>query len=371
PIPLLGATAVAVAAFASIGTSDDSTGEYCRSLYTVILISLFLSWATAVTSTPLIAKMFLAGPKGGKDGDKAKKKDPYAGLVFRLYKSGLVSAIRHRRITVLVVIGMFAASLYGFGFIKQMFFPNSTRPQFFVDFFFPEGTHIRTVEEHLRAAEEYLGGIDGVTSVITQIGGGDVRFLLTYTPNPASSSIATIYCDVDDYRLIDEIHIDVQNKLNDIVPEAICNVRKFLLGPGEGGKIQLRISGTDPAELRRLANKAMKIIYEDGGAKAIRNGWMNKVKVVRPIMAEAQARQLGISRPQLTDALESAFEGKQTGVYREGEELLPIIARAPEQERVAVDNIQDLQIWSPVANRMIPMRQIVTGFETVTEDPVR
>jgi multidrug efflux pump subunit AcrB len=88
-------------------------------------------------------------------------------------------------------------------------------------------------------------------------------------------------------------------------------------------------------------------------------------------MAEAQARQLGISRPQLTDAFKSAFEGKQTGVYREGEELLPIIARAPEEERVTVDNIQDLQIWSPVANRMIPMRQIVTGFETVTEDPVR
>jgi multidrug efflux pump subunit AcrB len=371
-VPLLGATAVAVAAFASIGTSDDSTGEYCRSLYTVILISLFLSWATAMTSTPLIGKMFLAGPKGGKGGDKdAKKKDPYGGVVFRLYKSGLVSAIRHRRITVLVVIGMFAASLYGFGFIKQMFFPNSTRPQFFVDFYFPEGTHIRTVEERLRPAEEYLGSIAGVTSVITQIGGGDVRFLLTYTPNPASASIATIYCDVDDYRLIDEIQVDVQNRLHDIVPEAICNVRKFLLGPGEGGKIQLRISGTDPTTLRLLANKAMKIIYEDGGAKAIRNAWMNKVKVVRPIMAEAQARQLGILRPQLTDALESAFEGKQTGVYREGEELLPIIARAPEEERVTVDNIQDLQIWSPVANRMIPMRQIVTGFETVTEDPVR
>jgi multidrug efflux pump subunit AcrB len=370
-IPLLGATAVAVAAFASIGTSDDSTGEYCRSLYTVILISLFLSWATAMTSTPLIGKMFLAGPKGGKDGDKAKKKDPYGGVVYRLYKAGLVSAIRHRRVTVLVVIGMFAASVYGFGFIDQMFFPNSTRPQFFIDFYFPEGTHIRTVEEKLKPAEEYLTGIDGVTSVITQIGGGDVRFLLTYTPNSAAPNIATIYCDVDDYRRIDEIQVDVQNKLHDIVPEAIVNVRKFLLGPGEGGKIQLRLSGSDPTELRLLANRAMKIVYEDGGGKAIRNGWLNKVKVVRPIMAEAQARQLGISRPQLTDALKSAFEGKQTGVYREGEELLPIIARAPEEERVTVDNIQDLQIWSPVANRMIPMRQIVTGFETVTEDPVR
>jgi len=368
-VPLLGATAVAVTAFASIGTSQDSTGEYCRSLFTVILISLFLSWATAVTSTPLIGKLFLAGPKGGKGGDK-EPKDPYGGVVFRLYKSGLVSAIRHRWITIGVVIVMFAAALYGFGFVKQMFFPNSTRPQFFIDFYFPEGTHIRTVEKLLEPAEEYLGSIEGVTSVITQIGGGDMRFLLTYTPNPAAANIATVYCDVDDYRLIDEIQVDVQLRLNELVPLAICNVRKFLLGPGEGGKIQLRLSGTDATTLRLLANKAMKILYEDGGAKGIRTAWMNRVKVVRPIMAEAQARQLGISRPQLTDALTAAFEGKQTGIYREGEELLPIIARAPEEERLNVDNIQDLQIWSSVANRMIPMRQIVTGFETVTENPV-
>lgn len=370
-VPLLGATAVAVTAFAAIGTSQDSTGEYCRSLFTVILISLFLSWATAVTSTPLIGKMFLAGPKRGKGGAKdAKPADPYGGVVFRLYKNGLVAAIRHRWITIAVVAGMFAASLYGFGFVKQMFFPNSTRPQFFVDFFFPEGSQIRAVEKWLEPAETYLAGIDGVTSVITQVGGGDVRFLLTYSPNRGGSNIGTIYCDVDDYHLIDEIQPEVQARLDALVPDAIVNVRKFLLGPGEGGKIQLRISGYDRTTLRKLADRAMDVMYEDGSLKAIRSEWMNKVMVVRPVMIESQARQLGVSRPQLADALRSSFEGKQTGVYREGEELLPIIARAPEAERTSVDNIQDLQIWSPVANRMIPMRQIVADFETTSEDPV-
>ena len=52
-IPLLGATAVAILAFASIGGMNNSTGEFCRSLYYVILISLSLSWLTAVTTTPL------------------------------------------------------------------------------------------------------------------------------------------------------------------------------------------------------------------------------------------------------------------------------------------------------------------------------
>ncbi|GAF99367.1 unnamed protein product, partial [marine sediment metagenome] len=37
--PLFGATIVAILAFAAIGLSQDSTGEYCRSLFMVILIS--------------------------------------------------------------------------------------------------------------------------------------------------------------------------------------------------------------------------------------------------------------------------------------------------------------------------------------------
>ena len=51
-LPLAGATGIAILAFAAIGTSRDGTGEFCRSLYYVILYSLAFSWITAVTVTP-------------------------------------------------------------------------------------------------------------------------------------------------------------------------------------------------------------------------------------------------------------------------------------------------------------------------------
>ena len=56
--PLLGATIIAVLAFAAIGLSQDSTGEYLRSLFEVMLISLTLSWVIAVTLTPLFCVDF-------------------------------------------------------------------------------------------------------------------------------------------------------------------------------------------------------------------------------------------------------------------------------------------------------------------------
>ena len=217
-------------------------------------------------------------------------------------------------------------------------------------------------------AEEYLASLPGVTHVSSAIGGGEPRILLTYVPGAASSSYAVVFVDVNDWTIIDGMLPEVQAELERRVPGVTFNARKFLVGPGEGGKIQLRISGPDRTLLRQLARQAKDIMYESGNAKAIRDEWKEKVLVVRPQLAEAQARQLGITRPQLGDALRSAFEGKQTSVYREGEELLPIIARAPEEERLTVDNIQDLQIWSPAAGGMIPMRQVVSGFVTETED---
>ena len=47
--PLFGATAIGIIAFAAIGLSEDSTGEYCNSLFWVIFISLTLSWISSIT----------------------------------------------------------------------------------------------------------------------------------------------------------------------------------------------------------------------------------------------------------------------------------------------------------------------------------
>jgi multidrug efflux pump subunit AcrB len=58
------------------------------------------------------------------------------------------------------------------------------------------------------------------------------------------------------------------------------------------------------------------------------------------------------------------------GVYREGDELLPIISRAAEAERGDIASANNLQIWSPAAQQSIPLRQVVQDFETTFEDEI-
>ena len=369
-IPLLGATAVAVLAFASIGSMQNSTGEYTRSLYYVILISLSVSWVTAVTTTPLITEKFVLGKRKKKNKEDAET-DPYGGKFYEKYRGLLFAAIKHRWITIAFVVALFVISLIGFGYVKKMFFPPSTRPQLIVECYFREGTYILDTRAEVEKIENYLKKIDGVTDIASAIGAGHPRFLLTYAvPVDVSENYANILVGVKDYKTIEQVLHKIQNDLEAMLPDAVINVKRFALGPGEGGKIQFRINGPDREELRRLADKVMTIMKADPQAKAVRSEWGTKVKVIRPVIAEDKARRLGITRAMVSQAIQTNFSGTRGGVFREGIELIPIIARAPARERISMENMRDLYIYSPVADKNIPMRQIVTGFETVNENAI-
>lgn len=365
-LPLLGATAIAILAFAPIGLSNDNTGEYCRSLFYVVLISLSLSWLTAVTITPLFCKLFLKRERGSANRAET---DPYGGAPYRAYRRFLGACIRFRWITVGCVIGLFAAALVGFKTLKVSFFPDSTRPQFTIDYWFPEGTRIGETALRVSKAEKFLRHKKGVRAVSTAVGGGHTRFILVYAPEKPWDAYAQTLVDVDDYRKIPQMIREAEEELGAMFPDAVIYGQPFILGPGEPGKVRVRITGPDPEVLRDLAGRAKRILEDNPNAKGVRTDWRSKTMVVRPQLAESQARLLGIERPEVARAFEAAVEGTQTGVYREEDELLPIVARSPEKERRSLQDLGAVQVWSPAAQQMVPMGQVVTGFAAEFDNP--
>ena len=367
-LPLLGATAVAIMAFGAIGLSDDSTGEFCRSLFQVVLIALGLSWITAVTVTPVLCVMFLK-PAQKNTNESNEQRDPYGGVLYRAYRALLEGCIRRRWLTITVVVAIFGASLWGFQFVNQSFFPDSTRPQFTVDFWLPQGTHIDDTVQAADVVEQYLLGLEDVTHVSTLAGSGGLRFLLTYQPEKLNSAYAQFLVDVNDYQVIDNLMPKIEEELQDQFPDALIYAKRFLLGPGSA-KLQARVSGPDLNVLRDVAAEIEDILHDDGGAKAIRTDWRQQVKLVQPVMAEEEANRAGIGRPDVASALMSTFQGEQLGVFRERDELLPIIMRAPEREHGDVASINNIQIWSLAAGQAIPLRQVVSDFDTVFENEI-
>ncbi len=362
--PLLGATLVAVLAFAAIGTSKDSTGEFLISLFQVMAISLGLSWVLAITLTPLFCVQFL--PKSKEDHSK----DPYSGKFFTFYRGLLNSCLGHRTLTLLALMCVLAAAFFGFTLIPNNLFPNDSRKQFMLNYRLPEGTHIEKTSQDLQRLETYLTGRKEVTGTTTFVGRGGLRFTLTYEPEMPDGSYGQILVSVGEQKDIDPLMTLLRRELPEQFPDAEMELRKFRRGPGEGAQIQARFSGPDMRVLRELAEDTENIMASDPVSTEIRHDWRQPVPVLRPRVNEAAARRLGITRPQVSDALAMNFSGKTVGLYREREDLMPIHIRAPLAERQSVERIHDMVVFSPVTGRAVPMKQIVTGMETAWEAPI-
>ncbi len=362
--PLLGATAVAILAFAGIGLSQNVTGEFCFSLFQVILISLLLSWVFAVTLTPVFGERFLKAQKEGT------AQDPYQGVLYGTYRKSLARCLRHKWITATSLVALLCAAGYAFGFTKESFFPDSNLKKFYINYWLPEGTDIRETAKDVKRIEDQLKKNDKVESVTSSVGQGVMRFMLTYAPEKTNGSYAFILIGSKEFDDMDGLIRDLGMYLSENFPSAEPVINRFVLGPGGEFKIQARFRGPDPRVLRELSNRAQTIMRADPGTKNVRDDWRRKVKVVVPEFSESKAGRAGLSRADLANALEMTFHGLQVGLWREGDDLLPIVSRPQENERTNVNNIHNVHVWSSANSAQIPIGQLLSGFRMEWEDPI-
>jgi multidrug efflux pump subunit AcrB len=316
----------------------------------------------AITLTPLFCVRFLPGGKG------RRTRDPYAGKVFRAYRRFLDLCLGRRGATLAALAGLMIAACIGFGLLENNFFPNDSRNQFMIDYWRTDGTHIDETSADLSRMETVLSEMDEVASTATFVGRGALRFVLTYDPQTPNTSYGQILVTVKDYQAIDELIARLRIELPRRFPDSQIILKKFVRGPATGSKIEARFHGPDGAVLRKLSDQAKAIMATDPVAVEIHDDWRQKVMVLRPVVAEAAARRLGITRPLIADTLAMNFSGRIVGLYREKNELIPIMVQAPENERNAVDQIDSISILSPASGRAVPLRRIVTGVETRWED---
>lgn len=361
---LLGGTVIGILAFSAIGLSTDNTGEFASSLFYVILISLSLSWVTAISTTPLLCALLL------KPDAAASDKDPYAGSLFRGYRRALSAAVNHRWLTLGVVVVLFVLAAVGFGSVKSGFFPDSNTPIFFVDIWEPEGSDIRVTREDTLRVSDFLREQPGVVQTASVIGGPHQRFTLVYDAKEPTRAYAQIIVRTETREQIGPAWDAVQTFMQEELSWTDPIIKAMRIGPGRDAKIEARFSGPDPKILRELSEQAQTIMRDNGSAVDIRDDWRSPVKVATPVFNEQVGRQLGVDRESLGAAMQYAFDGSNVGVYRDGNRLLPIRMRAPLEERGDIDNMRDIQVWSPVMHASVPVSQVVSDYQTRWENAV-
>ena len=154
---------------------------------------------------------------------------------------------------------LLACTIKGAGYIAQNFFPDSTRKQMMVHFWMPEGSSIRATDRGLSTLAEYVRKLDGVTGTTQLRGTGGLRFILTYSPENDDDAYGLLFVDLDDYKRVPEISTQIDEFVAEKLPDVMVSCQRFILGPGDAQKIQLRILGTNSDVLRGLGEKALEV----------------------------------------------------------------------------------------------------------------
>ncbi|EHH2532992.1 multidrug efflux RND transporter permease subunit VmeV [Vibrio parahaemolyticus] len=365
--PLLGATVIAITAFAPIGLSQDATGEFMGSLFWVLCFSLFLSWVTAITLTPFLADLLLKEEEKDTNGED---EDPYKGWLFVVFGALLKFSLRFRWMTVAAMVALLVGAVIAFGNVKQQFFPPSNTPMFYVDMWMPEGTDIRQTIKQAEKVESYIRQQDDIDFVSVSIGQGLQRFALTYQPEKSYEAYAQFQVRTTDRDNMFKLLHKLDDNLAKTFDEPTFQFKLMEFGPSPASKIEARITGPDPKVLRELAVQVEDILHTDPGVRNIRHDWRERTKELVPVFNESKARRLGISKEDLSSTLQMAFGGSTFGVLRDGTHTLPIMMRLPEAERVDFESLQNVKIWSPSLQTYIPVDQIIDGVELDWSEPL-
>jgi len=188
-----------------------------------------LSWFTALTITPVMFKWWLF--KGQKTAETPAEVDPYNARFYRIYQHMLNTLLARKTVTLTLMVALLVAAVWGFGSVRQNFFPSSNTPIFFVDLWLPYGTDISQTEKMTGDIEKAINGQDGVVTTVSTIGQGSMRFILTYSGQRQYSNYAQIMVRMDDQRNIPALTRHVDDYIARHYPQVNASTKRVMFGP--------------------------------------------------------------------------------------------------------------------------------------------
>ncbi|PTW51265.1 efflux RND transporter permease subunit [Rhodovulum kholense] len=356
--PMLTGTLVTAAGFIPIAFNSSQAGEYTRSLFYVIAISLLLSWIVAVLFAPILGVTFL--PKKLRHAHRA------AGRVRRAFRKVLLKAMRFRWTTILLTSALFAASVVGLGHVEKQFFPTSERPEIIVEVTLRQNGAFAATDAAMAEFEAWLGQQDEASYSTAYVGRGVPRFVLTLDQPTASENIGQL--------MVMTPGLEARDRLRDKIaaydrahPEADFYTRLIALGPPVGKPVQYRLSGPEIEPLRDRARDLAALLDADPRLTSISLNWSEPARVVRVILDQARLRQLGLTQSDVAQTLYGLFEGAGVTELRDGRKLVDVLARGVAADRSTIAALETLQFGN-AAGDPIPLLSIAR-LEWTTEQP--
>ncbi len=380
--PMFSGTLITVAGFLPVGFARSTSGEYAGGIFWVVGFTLVTSWLVAVLFTPLLGMRLLPEPQRGTSNRAhgASAHQAFDSPFHRVLRGMVRAAVTRPWLVVSLTFGLFLLAVLGMTRLQQQFFPRSSRPELLVDVRMNEGSSIGATSEMLRKIESKLeplllsdskptGPIE-VLYYTSYVGAGSARFFLALNPDLPNPSFGKIVIQTSSIASRESLRRMLKETFQNDPEFSAASMRVLRLdfGPPVGYPVQFRVVGPEKKVVRQWANQVREVMRKNPSAVDVNLEWEEPAKTIQVKIDQDRARLLGLSPQEIELGLQTLLSGTTVSYYREGTEALPVVARAVDQERLNLDQFQDMTLFT-LGGRSVPLQQ-VGHLEYSQEDPI-
>jgi cobalt-zinc-cadmium resistance protein CzcA len=334
-------------------------GKMFRPMALTVVFALAASLVCALTLMPVLASFFLK---------KASEKEPRLfAMAKRAYLPLLDRAVRRRKLTVAIALGVFFASLLLIPFLGAEFIPR-----------LDEGAIAMQIWRAPSISLEQSNQISGIAERVLKEDYPEVITVVSRTGRP---EIATdpMGVEISDTYLIlkpreewrfdsrEELVAAIEETMTKKVPGAIFSfsqpieLRVSELISGVRSDIGVHLYGDDLELLKTKADEIVRVLQQVPGAADVKAEQTSGLPMLRIVVDRMAAARYGINAEDVLDVVET-MGGRRVGVVLEGQRRFDLQVRFAEGARADPERVRDLRVAAPGVDggppRLIPLSQV-------------
>ena len=353
--PMLTGTLITCSGFIPVAFAKGMASEFCQALFPVISIALLLSWLVSVMVAPLFGYHLI---RVEVKKDDTGKIDPYQSRFYVWFRRVLNWFLNHRKLVLGATAAMFVVSLGMMKFIKQEFFPTSTRPEVLVELKLPEGSSMEATQAVSDRMSAWLQDHqDMLSNYSCYVGQYAPRFVLTVDPKTEADNAAQFVIVAKDTESREKLAKELNEAFNDEFADVRAKIQYIQTGPPADYPVMLRVSGYTTEQTKALAKQVADLVSADPNNYNVNTTWGDKSKVLHLELDQDKLRSLGLTSQDVSQTVYTEVTGATAAQFYAGDRTIDIDLRMAAKDRKDLSKIKNLPIYLGSAG-YVPLEQI-------------
>jgi len=352
--------AISVTFFPFLITMDGMTHDFLLYFPWAITIVLLVSLLVAELIVPFMQFYFIHKPlSSGSGEEQGKKKFSFLDLMQRYYNWLLDRCFAHPYITVGAGVASVALGVLIMRLLPQKMMPTAERNQLAVEIYLPTGTSLDRTAAVADSLEHILRKDKRVVSVASFKGTSSPRFHTAYAPQFGGANYAQFVVNTASNEDTEGILSDYRERYAAHFPDAYVRFKQMSYSE-EANSMELRLSGSDWAQLRHAADSITQQWRENPYLMLVRNDVNEPLMVTDIDLDNRRAGRLGVGNAQVETTLAMSYnvQGLAVGTAWDGDYGMAIALKGDKADSASLRNVADEPM--PVAGGLgtSPLRQM-------------